>query len=202
MNFSSKTLLSFVLMLLFATFASANTIYNINRTIGSGSVLGFLETDGTFGTLSSANLLNWRLTLSSPSLDPDSPQIIEKSNLNIFSPAIYGGGVTASATDLYFNFGATDGSSIKLYSLNEAGTAENFWCLQSAFNCLGGDVAYEAIGFGKEANTAELQYHTGNQSFASVAAVPEPEIYAMMGIGLGLMGWVGRRKRLKESVAG
>jgi hypothetical protein len=28
------------------------------------------------------------------------------------------------------------------------------------------------------------------------AAVPEPEIYAMMGLGLGLLGWVGRRRKL------
>ena len=28
-----------------------------------------------------------------------------------------------------------------------------------------------------------------------VAAVPEPEIYAMLSIGLGLMGWAGRRKK-------
>jgi hypothetical protein len=33
------------------------------------------------------------------------------------------------------------------------------------------------------------------------APVPEPEIYAMMGIGLGLLGWVGRRKKLKEAAA-
>ncbi len=33
------------------------------------------------------------------------------------------------------------------------------------------------------------------QSFTS--PVPEPGIYAMLGIGLGLMGWVGRRKRLQ-----
>ena len=32
-------------------------------------------------------------------------------------------------------------------------------------------------------------------SAGSVAPVPEPEIYAMMAIGLGLLGWVGRRKR-------
>ena len=34
-----------------------------------------------------------------------------------------------------------------------------------------------------------------------VTAIPEPEIYAMMAVGLGLMGWVGRRKRLKEAAA-
>ncbi len=29
---------------------------------------------------------------------------------------------------------------------------------------------------------------------SSVAAIPEPEIYAMMGLGLGLIGWARRRK--------
>lgn len=30
------------------------------------------------------------------------------------------------------------------------------------------------------------------------AAIPEPEIYAMMLAGLGLIGWVGRRRKLRE----
>ena len=38
-------------------------------------------------------------------------------------------------------------------------------------------------------------------SAGTVAAVPEPEIYAMMGIGLGLIGWLGRRKTVKERAA-
>lgn len=29
--------------------------------------------------------------------------------------------------------------------------------------------------------------------------VPEPEIYAMMGVGLALLGWVGRKKKLKAA---
>jgi hypothetical protein len=29
--------------------------------------------------------------------------------------------------------------------------------------------------------------------------IPEPEIYAMMGFGLGLLGWVGRRKKLQAA---
>lgn len=34
-----------------------------------------------------------------------------------------------------------------------------------------------------------------------VAAIPEPEIYAMMAVGLGFLGWVSRRKKLKEAGA-
>jgi hypothetical protein len=32
-------------------------------------------------------------------------------------------------------------------------------------------------------------------------AVPEPEIYVMLGVGLGLLGWAVRRKKLKEEAA-
>jgi hypothetical protein len=34
-----------------------------------------------------------------------------------------------------------------------------------------------------------------------VAAVPEPEIYAMMAVGMGIMGWVARRKKRKQAAA-
>jgi len=32
-------------------------------------------------------------------------------------------------------------------------------------------------------------------------AIPEPEIYAMMAVGLGLLGWAVRRKKLEEAAA-
>ena len=33
----------------------------------------------------------------------------------------------------------------------------------------------------------------------TVSPAPEPEIYAMMGIGLAVMGWVGRRRRKQQA---
>lgn len=33
------------------------------------------------------------------------------------------------------------------------------------------------------------------RTYSVAAPVPEPEVYAMMGVGLGLLGWIGRRKR-------
>ena len=47
-------------------------------------------------------------------------------------------------------------------------------------------------------------YYTGYQTdfgtvTLNIAAVPEPETYAMMLAGLGLLGWVGRRRKLKST---
>ncbi len=46
-----------------------------------------------------------------------------------------------------------------------------------------------SISFAANRNAFETDNH------AFISAIPEPEIYAMMGLGLGLMGWMGRRKR-------
>ena len=35
-------------------------------------------------------------------------------------------------------------------------------------------------------------------TYVPATPIPEPEIYAMMGLGLGLMGWVGRRRRQQQ----
>jgi len=41
---------------------------------------------------------------------------------------------------------------------------------------------------------------TGDLLSQAIPPVPEPEIYAMMGIGLGVLGWLGRRKKAQEGV--
>lgn len=53
------------------------------------------------------------------------------------------------------------------------------------------------LGFG----TTSLGGPYADFTLTSITPVPEPEIYAMLAAGLGLMGWVGRRKKLKESAA-
>jgi hypothetical protein len=40
---------------------------------------------------------------------------------------------------------------------------------------------------------------TGSLLSQTIPAIPEPEIYAMMGIGLGLLGWAVRRKKLEAA---
>lgn len=42
---------------------------------------------------------------------------------------------------------------------------------------------------------------TGDLLSQSIPAIPEPEIYAMMAIGMGVVGWAARRKKLKATAA-
>jgi hypothetical protein len=37
-----------------------------------------------------------------------------------------------------------------------------------------------------------------SRTIPPVSAIPEPEIYAMMGIGLGVLGWLRRKKKFRE----
>ncbi len=52
------------------------------------------------------------------------------------------------------------------------------------------------IGFGTDlgAGTTSLNGQYAEVRLTSIAPVPEPEIYAMLGLGLGLLGWARRRK--------
>lgn len=42
---------------------------------------------------------------------------------------------------------------------------------------------------------------TGSLLSETISPVPEPEIYAMMALGLGVLGWAVRKKKIAEAVA-
>src|ERR1700686_4708189 len=40
------------------------TLYNVNDTVGAGSVTGFIQTDGDLGVLAQADITDWHLVLN------------------------------------------------------------------------------------------------------------------------------------------
>ena len=200
-----KALASFLLMSLFATSVSANITYNVNRTVGGGSVSGFIVTDGTLGMLSTANLVDWSFDLSAQgSFGPVYSFIQSSLDQGTY---IGGSGVNATATDLYFDFDS-GGDSLIVFQSRRVGTtdAAGTWCLTSGTTACPRSVVLSP----RETVTTSdgFRYITGQEnrsgagvvSIASASAVPEPETYAMMLAGLGLLGFAARRR--KQGVAG
>jgi hypothetical protein len=85
-----------------ATPSEADIIYDVNLTVGTGSVTGFIETDGTLGALSSSEFVNWSLLLINGSytytLQPVDGVIVN------------GAAVTATTTGLFFDFSESTGA--------------------------------------------------------------------------------------------
>ncbi|MFL4471797.1 VPLPA-CTERM sorting domain-containing protein [Tateyamaria armeniaca] len=187
-----------------ATFAfvanpAAAITYNVDLSIGNGTVTGYFETNGTFGVLSAGDFVAWELTLDAPNLWRGTPDVIGTTtassgisllpNVGPVTPT----GLTASATQLTFDF---SGNTAALFSGGDHG---NYFCMQgartgacsSSFNLM-------AIGFDAISGNAEEQTLTGNFVFAEVApsvpAVPLPASLPILLAGIGALGWMKRRK--------
>ncbi len=63
---------------------------------------------------------------------------------------------------------------------------------------LAGSGTYKLEVLGKSASTSAAAGYNGNMI---LAAVPEPESYAMLMAGLGLLGFVSRRRKKEETAA-
>ena len=140
--------------------------------IGAGGVLDFIPGNGSYvdldGTTSSSGLFS--------------------NNVNLVGGTTYrlsfdlAGSHRESAETVNVNFGSTNAS----YSLN---SADPFSTLTLNFTpASNGSYSFSYLNVGGDNVGALLDN-------VSVSAVPEPEIYAMLLAGLGLMGAMSRRRK-------
>ena len=121
-------------------------------------------------------------------------------------------GYDATTADLQYQWAADDsgegfafrGTWTPKYSFNGGSLVNGIWATGDTYSF--GPTVDISSGFVSGLNTIDF-YVEGNgvtDGFALrtvgftaelLNPVPEPEIYAMLGVGLGLMGWVGRRKK-------
>lgn len=163
---------------------AAPITYSVSRTIAGGTVVGSVETDGTFGLLSGANILNWSLTLTAPSLAGSSPDVISGT-----SSIFVGAGLFGSATDLVFDFSAA-GAGFALQ-----GSSGNFWCMASAgASCVGEATPAETIGFAEGGGPAVTEARSGRVTLGTASAVPAPATLALVGAALLAAAGATRRR--------
>jgi hypothetical protein len=189
--------LAFISTLLGVSVCQASSItYDVNQAVGTGSAIGTITTDGHSGVLGVSDITAWNLELSVPVAFPG-PYSFDLTNL-ISGNYSFGSDLTATPTDLYFNFSGPSGMFLLqvVYS-----SGQFYYCDQSSGGaCLNGasvaPLAYGGPGF---QNAAE----SGNQ-IIGVAATPLPSTWTMLIAGfVGLFGFVafGGKKRNAAATA-
>jgi hypothetical protein len=155
----------FVFALAFTGRASDIT-YDVDLTVGAGSVSGFIETDGTTtGPLSDSDIVSWNLLLNNSVTTFD----LTPSNSAI---DIEGSDVTATATQLFFNFGASDNGNF-IIEYPYVGSDATFVCFESSLDCTYTPAGISlAIGNHLPEGAQQITAYSTNAVIGT--AVPEP----------------------------
>lgn len=185
--------LCFVALACSGSVATAAPItYNVNQTIGLGSVVGTIQTNGTIGDLSQSDILGFMLTVTGPGA---SVQLSEIDSIVRED----GNNLSATASDLLFDFSGAPG--LLLFQKDQFGTGMKYFCNASVTGtCFQGA---SAIPESFNSISAQVEARAGRQIIASVGMVPEPGTWAMMLLGFGMIsaGMRYRRTRVSASFA-
>jgi hypothetical protein len=161
------------------------TLYSVNDTVGIGSVTGTIQTDGHIGTLTTADILNWTLHLNdgTNTFDLVGPQ--SASN----AAEVDGTSFTATASGLFFDFGANNGDFVEFRNPASFPTSD-YLCLQDVQAKCSGDSSDFVLRVSPDGE--QITRESGNVEIAEV--VPEPASSALLIAGLAGLGILRRRK--------
>jgi hypothetical protein len=180
-----------IVFMLSAVFCSADITYDVDQTVGIGSVKGFIETDGTTGVLGASNILNWNLLLNDGSTTFDLRGPLSGSNSQF---GVSGSDLSASTTELQFDF---SGAGWAMFQAPTLFTGSDLWCTQGTIMCT------SSTGTGEVLTTAGSNQFTALSGTHVIAStVPEPSYSLLFGtVLLALLG-AGMYKRLHTKPGG
>jgi PEP-CTERM motif len=173
----------------------AGIIYNVSRTIVNqpnpaivNTVSGFIETDGTIGVLTRANILDYEIVSG-----PAGPlfAMTPANAMFGFDLFIQGTAFTATSSQLLFDFNGS--GEIKL----GANAVQELFCLAAKtgpWSCQGGPS--ERINhLGVQSIINYLPGSNPGVVAIATATVPAPATLSLMGLGLASMVFFRRRRR-------
>jgi len=160
--------------------AHASIVYDINLTVGSGSITGTLETDSSLGVLSTGDILAWDFTLN------DGLHLggLESGTQDLFGTANL---LTASPTELFFDFDLGLGG---IFDVRTFGSLRSFQAIDTVTGG-GVDIQHrlpDLHGTGFVVDGGQVRFGT------STTALSEPSSIGLLVAGLlGLV--LGMRKK-------
>lgn len=169
------------------------TVYIAERSVAGGTISFSLTTDDTLGVLGSNNITNYAITITS-GLDVS---VYNPGNASMF---VFGTALTATATDLNFDF---NGAANSFLVFNRGPGLGDHYCFETS-GCSGVFNSAESFRFG-QSGQFQGEQREGIQAIASIAAVqpgvPEPTTWAMMLLGFAGVGYSMRRRRKLVALA-
>ena len=185
-----KVVGGFLLLILLGTaIAGATSItYNVNRGAGIGSISGFIETDGTIGAIAAGNIVDWSLLLNDGTTAYDLYSPVSGNNSSVDSN---GSHITATSTQLLFNFSGTDNGYFR-FQYGVGIHNGNHYCGNASFSgiCLTG----ETIAPG---NYTQGGFAAQSRDVVIAMALPEPSSLVLLGGGLLAAVFAFRRKYMR-----
>jgi hypothetical protein len=170
---------------------AAAVVYNINVGDSTLGAVGFIETDGTIGTINSGNIVDWKFDLADNGVNFTLNGAANSGKL------VQGSTLTATASALFFNF---SGNGLAGFQNPFIGSGINFICFAGNSLCGGGTnrISISTSTFGDGIDKSGLQ-QIGTA--AGTPAVPEPSSWVMLIAGFGLVGAVARRRAAATAAA-
>jgi hypothetical protein len=178
MKFRTLALLS--LLFIGGGASAANISYDVDLTIGSGTVVGAITTNGTLGELSRSDFESWSLTLTDAAII-GMPQTLTQTNsvLAFFGPS--GAALTASPdmqasqSAISWNFGSKDGDTFAFqFGGQQSGNAGLCGANAGSITC-DTEPADPALTIGDVNNSPNTDYVKEN-GVAILATVAAPEM--------------------------
>jgi hypothetical protein len=137
---------------------ASGTTYIVNQTIGNGSVVGQITTDGKVGVLSSSDILSWNLNLNGVGASA------VLTSAGGTSAVLYSGSdLTGTNQGLFFNFSGTDGGYLGIQDSQQIYSGNRYICENTTWSgckpgasVVPGSYTDASAQFATESGTQEL----------------------------------------------